>query len=210
MTDPGLRSRPMPRRRLTRDESKARTRAELMRAANRLFLRDGYAQTSLAAIAEEAAVTKGAVYSNFESKEDLFLALLRETGTEAAWYAPEDVARATGEDRGERAAAFGRYAAGERPSRRHIALFLELNAAALRSDRVRRWVVTHNAEFFDGFGAALAEALDLDVEEPRRLGLLAQSLYVGLMMHGAFDGDADESTFADAYRLLARYAAPRQ
>jgi AcrR family transcriptional regulator len=200
----------MPRRRLTRDESKARTRAELLRAANRLFLRDGYAQTSLAAIAEEAAVTKGAVYSNFDSKEDLFLAVLRETGAEAEWYAPEDVARATGEDSGERAATFGRYAAGVRPSRRHVALFLELNAAALRSERVRRWVVTHNAEFFDEFGAALADALELDVENPRRLGLLAQSLYVGLMMHGAFDGEADDSTFADAYRLLACYAPPRQ
>jgi AcrR family transcriptional regulator len=210
MTDPGVRSRPMRRRRLTRDESKARTRAELLRAANRLFLRDGYAQTSLAAIAEEAAVTKGAVYSNFESKEDLFLAIMREAGTEAAWYAPADVAQATGGDSVERAAAFGRYAAGVRPSRRHIALFLELNAAALRSDRVRRWVVTHNAQFFEQFGAALADALGLDVEDPGRLGLLAQSLYVGLMMHGAFDGGADDTTFADAYRLLAGIAPPQR
>src|SRR5687768_13706454 len=162
MTDSGVRSRPMRRRRLTRDESKARTRAELLRAANRLFLRDGYAQTSLAAIAEEAAVTKGAVYSNFESKEDLFLAEMREAGTEAEWFAPADVAQATGEDSAERAAAFGRYAAGVQPSRRHVALFLELNAAALRSDRVRRWVVTHNAQFFEQFGAELADALGLD------------------------------------------------
>jgi AcrR family transcriptional regulator len=200
----------MRRRRLTRDESKARTRAELLRAANRLFLRDGYAQTSLAAIAEEAAVTKGAVYSNFESKEDLFLAVMREAGTEAEWYAPENVAQAKGDDSGERAAAFGRYAAGVRPSRRHVALFLELNAAALRSDRVRRWVVTHNAQFFEQFGAELADALGIDVDDPARLGLLAQSLYVGLMMHGAFDGGADDAVFADAYRLLACLAAPQQ
>jgi AcrR family transcriptional regulator len=200
----------MPRRRLTRDESKARTRAELLRAANRLFLRDGYAQTSLAAIAEEAAVTKGAVYSNFESKEDLFLAVMREAGTESAWYAPEDVARATGGSSAERAEAFGRYAAGMRPSRRHVALFLELNAAALRSERVRKWVVEHNARFFETFGASLADALGLDDDDPRVFGLLAQSLYVGLMMHGAFDGDADEDTFAHAYRLLAGFAPPRE
>ena len=52
------------------------------------------------------------------------------------------------------------------------------------------------------FGPALADALGLDVEDPGRLGLLAQSLYVGLLTHGAFDGDADDSTFAEAYRLL--------
>src|SRR5687768_14502723 len=67
-----------PRRRLTREESKARTRQELLRAASRLFLRNGFVATSLADIAEEAGLTKGAVYSNFESKEDLFVAVLQE------------------------------------------------------------------------------------------------------------------------------------
>src|SRR5580765_1647639 len=99
----------MPRRRLTREESQARTRAELLRAAYRLFLRDGFVATSLAAIAEEAGVTKGAVYSNFESKEDLFLAMLQQAGGGAKWYAPDDVSRADGTDPAERAASFGRY-----------------------------------------------------------------------------------------------------
>jgi AcrR family transcriptional regulator len=204
MSPPDLRSQPMPRRRLTRDESQARTRAELLRAASRLFLRDGYAATSLAAIAEEAAVTKGAVYSNFESKEDLFLALLRERPAE--WYAPRDVSTAVGDEADDRAEAFGRYAAGRQPSRRHVALFLEMNAAALRSDRVRRWVATHNAEFFESLGSELAEALGVEVDDPGTLGLVTQSLYVGLTMHGAFDGGIDDDRFAEAYRLLAGLA----
>ncbi|MEY2426563.1 MAG: hypothetical protein QOI61_2135, partial [Actinomycetota bacterium] len=79
----------MARKRLTREESKAKTRQELIRAANRLFLRNGYVATSLANIAEEAALTKGAVYSNFESKEDLFLALLQEPDPE--WTGPHEV-----------------------------------------------------------------------------------------------------------------------
>jgi AcrR family transcriptional regulator len=193
----------MPRRRLTRGESQARTRAELLRAANRLFLRNGYAATSLAAIAEEAAVTKGAVYSNFENKEDLFLAVLREAGASEEAFAPRDVSGVEGPSAGDRAASFGRYASGRRPSRRHVALFLELNAAALRSDRVRRWVLEHNSAFFESFGTALADALGIDTDDPQHLGLVGQSLYVGLMMHGAFDGSADEETFAAAYRLLA-------
>jgi len=67
-----------PKKRLTREESKARTRSELLRAASRLFVRNGFVATSLSDIAEEAALTKGAVYSNFDSKEELFLALLQE------------------------------------------------------------------------------------------------------------------------------------
>jgi len=158
--------------RLTREESQARTRADLLRAANRLFLRDGYAATSLAAIADEAGLTKGAVYSNFASKDDLFLAVLQQAAENAEWYS---------------------YAAGSRPSRRHVALFLEMNAAALRSDRVRKWVAEHNREFFQAVGGLT--------------GLVAQSLYVGLLMHSAFDPDIDDATIEQAYELLATVAA---
>jgi AcrR family transcriptional regulator len=196
----------MPRRRYTRDESKARTRAELLRAANRLFLRDGYVATSLVAIAEEAGLTKGAVYSNFESKEDLFLAVLQEATADAKWYAPDDTSDLAGSTAAERAASFGRHVAGIRPSRRHVALFLELNAAALRSERLRRWVADNSAEFFDALGRTLADAIGVDAADPAAFGLIAQSLYVGLMTHGAFDGRIDESVFAYAYELLAAVA----
>ena len=63
-------------KRLTRAEQKAQTRAQLLGAADRLFEQQGYAATTLAQIAEEAGLTKGAVYSNFASKEELFLEML--------------------------------------------------------------------------------------------------------------------------------------
>lgn len=67
----------MPRRqRLRRDESQAQTREALLEAAARLFDAQGYSATSIADIAEEAGYTTGALYSNFSSKEDLFLSLL--------------------------------------------------------------------------------------------------------------------------------------
>jgi len=191
----------MVRKRLTREESKAKTRQELIRAANRLFLRNGYVATSLANIAEEAALTKGAVYSNFESKEDLFLALLQESDPE--WTGPHDTTTADGTDASAKAKSFGRYAASQRPSRRHVAMFLEMNAVAIRSDRMRKWVGTHNDRFFEQFGERLGQALGLDNADPKVLGLIAQSLYVGLLTHGAFDDDADDETFAKAYELLA-------
>jgi AcrR family transcriptional regulator len=190
------------RKRLTREESKAKTRQELLRAANRLFLRNGYVQTSLANIAEEAALTKGAVYSNFESKEDLFLALLQEPDPE--WTGPHDVAELPGKTRADKARNFGRYAVSQVPSRRHVALFLEMNAVALRSDRMRKWVSVHNDDFFEQLGARLQAELDLPGVDAKTLGFIAQSLYVGLVMHSGFNEATDEELFAQAYELLAR------
>ena len=62
--------------RLTRPQSQARTRERLLAAAREAFIRNGFARTSLEAIAEAAGFSKGAVYSNFESKDALFLELL--------------------------------------------------------------------------------------------------------------------------------------
>jgi AcrR family transcriptional regulator len=65
----------MTRTRLTRAESKARTRAMLLDAARQVFLERGYHRTSLEAVAEEAGFSIGAVYSAFASKADLFFAV---------------------------------------------------------------------------------------------------------------------------------------
>jgi AcrR family transcriptional regulator len=192
-----------PKRRLTREESKARTRADLLRAARRLFLRNGFVSTSLADIAEEAGLTKGAVYSNFASKEDLFLALL--AGDAERPYAaqedlaPSDTSVAAGSDVMARAQAWAEHLGGLNPSRRNVALFLEMNAFALRNDQIRTSVAEHNRQFFTDLGAALAEMLEEPDADHHALGMMAQSLYVGLMMHGAYTGELDEETFARAY-----------
>ncbi|MCL2532585.1 MAG: TetR/AcrR family transcriptional regulator [Nocardiaceae bacterium] len=62
--------------RLTRSESQARTRAEVLATARDLFLADGYAATSLEKVAETAGYSKGAVYSNFRGKKELCLEVL--------------------------------------------------------------------------------------------------------------------------------------
>lgn len=62
--------------RITRSERKARTREELLLAARTVFLRRGFHGATLDEIADEAGYTKGAVYSNFEGKDDLYLRLL--------------------------------------------------------------------------------------------------------------------------------------
>jgi AcrR family transcriptional regulator len=65
-----------PRKRLTRQESQARTRALLLEVAAGEFLAHGYSGTSLERIAELAGFSKGAVYGNFAGKDELCLAVL--------------------------------------------------------------------------------------------------------------------------------------
>lgn len=63
-------------RRLTRAESKERTRRRLLDAAARTFAQRGYTAASLEEIAEAAGFSVGAVYSNFDSKAALLAALM--------------------------------------------------------------------------------------------------------------------------------------
>ncbi|WCM24672.1 TetR/AcrR family transcriptional regulator [Paraburkholderia bryophila] len=64
--------------RLSREESRLQTRAQLLAAAKRLFVDRGFGATSLRDIATAAGYTQGAFYSNFASKEELFVELMRE------------------------------------------------------------------------------------------------------------------------------------
>jgi AcrR family transcriptional regulator len=63
-------------KRLTRQQSKLQTQERLLEAASQVFSRRGFDAASVDEIAEEAGYSKGAVYSNFASKEELFLTLL--------------------------------------------------------------------------------------------------------------------------------------
>jgi AcrR family transcriptional regulator len=71
-------SRSAGRSRLTRAQSKEQTRERLLGAARRVFVERGFHAATLDEVAEEAGHTKGAVYSAFESKADLFLAIFEE------------------------------------------------------------------------------------------------------------------------------------
>jgi AcrR family transcriptional regulator len=61
---------------LTPERRRAMTRQHLLEAAAIVFARNGLHGSTLDEVAATAGFTKGAVYSNFKSKEDLFLELL--------------------------------------------------------------------------------------------------------------------------------------
>jgi TetR/AcrR family transcriptional regulator, mexJK operon transcriptional repressor len=54
-------------------------KAAIVQAALRLFIRDGFARTSMDAIAEEAGVSKRTIYNHYSDKKTLFLSVIRET-----------------------------------------------------------------------------------------------------------------------------------
>jgi AcrR family transcriptional regulator len=73
-----------------------RTRDELVAAARRVFERDGYSSARVADIASEAGVAHGSFYTYFSSKQDAFLAVMRDVGAQFS----EAIAGPPGEVRG--------------------------------------------------------------------------------------------------------------
>lgn len=63
--------------RLTRQQSQAQTRQRLLDAAQALFIKKGFGATSVEHITLAAGYSRGAFYSNFSSKTQLFLELLK-------------------------------------------------------------------------------------------------------------------------------------
>jgi AcrR family transcriptional regulator len=68
--------RKTPPRRLTRAEEQARTRSRLLEAAAEVISQRGLDRATLDEMAAFAGLTKGAIYSNFASKDDVVVALI--------------------------------------------------------------------------------------------------------------------------------------
>ncbi len=189
--------------RVTRAESKERTRQRLLAEAQRLFRERGYAATSLEQIAAAAEVTKGAIYGHFASKEDLMISAL-----EAA-PAPDYSATLNDESRSlpERLAAYGRAVAAEQPGdTEELAVHLEFYAALLRSpDALQRYAGRRERRLQD-----LAEADDADdddlVAEARQVDawVIGQAMLVGLQVYKRLaPGLVTPELFERAFGLLA-------
>jgi AcrR family transcriptional regulator len=67
---------PAARRRFTQAERSARSRSALLESAARGLSRYGYGNLSLEQVAREAGYTRGALYHQFDDKEDLALAVI--------------------------------------------------------------------------------------------------------------------------------------
>ena len=189
--------------RVTRAESKERTRQRLLAEAQRLFRERGYAATSLEQIAEAAEVTKGAIYGHFASKEDLML-----TAMEAA--PSPDYSTTLGDEARplpERLAAYGRAVAADQPGdTEELAVYLEFYAALLRSpDALQRYASSRERRLQE-----LAEADDADDDDLAAAAsqvdawVIGQAMLVGLQIYKRLaPGLVTPELFERAFGLLA-------
>jgi AcrR family transcriptional regulator len=142
--------------RLTRAERQQQTRAELLAAAHRVFLRDGFHGASLAQIAEEAGYTFGAVYSNFQNKDDLFLAVLDAENQRRVPLHVEFLLDAPSVEEGLRASAreYAQYAQ-QHPG--WTAVYVEFWTHAARRPELRRKVAERHEQLLDTVTELLEE-----------------------------------------------------
>ena len=183
-----------PRQRLTRAEQQAKTRAALIDAARRVFLERGFAGASVKAIATEAGYTRGAFYSNFDSKEEVFVELIREQGyrkyAQLAMDSFDPSHRPGAREVGERLAAIQ----GDADVRWAFQLWFELIAQAGRDDELRQLA----ASFWTGNRALAAAAIGVLYQEagksppaePERLASALIALDIGLAIQHYVDPDA--------------------
>jgi AcrR family transcriptional regulator len=191
---------------MTRAERRAQTRAALLDAAARVFVDRGFAGASVEAIAAEAGYTRGAFYSNFATKEELFVALLQERGFELA----RSVAR---ESAGMAPGELGAYAAaihGHAVAEWMVRLLLEVLAHAGRDPETRRlaagfWSGTRDigAEQIRRHYAAAGREPPAD---PSEIASAFIALDIGLALQRYVDPDA---VSLDAYpRLFELLSGP--
>ncbi len=191
----------MPPQRLTREERKARTRAQLLEAAGELFRRQGFAATSLEQVAAEAGLTKGAVYAHFSSKVELFLSFVDEVEQRAGLEVFSDPAL-TYEERFRTA---GREIETLMPADPEEQAFaLELRAFALRNPRARRALAARLREQVEEVADLQSDGIEFDHRAAMQILAITQALVWGLgELRGLDPSFVPEGTFEMALALVA-------
>src|SRR5437660_5845766 len=179
--------------RLTREQSKANTRERLLVAARRVFARHGFHGASVEEIASEAGFSTGALYSNFDGKEDLFLVLMDREIDEHAREISDAVS--------ERASVSERATGGARQWMTMIErepevllLFMEFWAYGVRDPRVRPKVAARFAQVREVLTALIADSVrdfDLELDLPaEQLAIAIDALADGIARQQLADPEA--------------------
>lgn len=189
---------------------KAKTRASILEAAKAAFEREGYHGASLERIGAAAGFTKGAVYSTFESKADVMLALLE---GRAEWM-QSDLAEilAAAATPKEFVAAIARHnAARVAVERDWLAAVNEFVIVVGRDEKLRpRYADLHEVAV-----SAVADSIrtwsrrtgDRLAISPRRAATAVLALHKGLVLEGMISpAEPSEELFVEAQLALLRGA----
>jgi AcrR family transcriptional regulator len=196
---------------LSREEQVERNRRLVLEAARRVFLARGYVNATVDAIAEEAGFSKGVVYSQFESKADMFLALLEARISERA---AQNEQLAEQLDASQLAAAVPELAFALRraePEWPHLVLEFRVHAARV-PELNRRYAQLHErtVERLAGIFARVHERAGTTPRYPvRGLAELALAINVGTCLEQlANPGSADLPIPDIVAELVLATAAP--
>ena len=173
----------MATRRLTRAERREQTRDDLIAAADRCFVQGGFHATSLDQIAADAGYTKGAVYSNFASKEDLFFAVYERR---AASGGGADGRAVRGRPGGRARPHLGRHLGRRDRDDGWLAVFFEFWAHVIRHPELRgRFAAIHRRLQLPVAGALERVAAERGVELPVAalpLAVASGAMQIGLAL----------------------------
>ena len=182
------------------------TRSRLLAAAARVFARDGYDRATLDDISGEAGMTKGAVYWHFDSKADLFAALVDDYAERVAASDLDEAARAdTADDHARFARVLQSQLDRVRAEPSSSWLLLEFTRQA-RVPELRRRIASALSASRRGL-VELARGLSArgvisDVLAPEELGLVVSALLHGLILN--WQVAPDEVKLAELGPKLAR------
>jgi AcrR family transcriptional regulator len=197
--------------RLTRRESQKLTRVKLIESAERVFVRAGFDAASVEQIAEEAGFSRGAFYSNFESKDELFLELLDRRRLEA--QAALDGIFREKKDGNERFRAVRDWYAAQWRQRTWTVLRTEFNLRALRSRTLKKRLGVLWRQEVEAYSALLAqyflEAGLKPAENPQAIAVSLLAAAQGLGMLSLCGADpALASTIAESWKLAFDHLVP--
>jgi AcrR family transcriptional regulator len=143
---------------VARRTPRAEVRERILNAAADVFADQGFSGASIDAVAAAAGFTKGAVYSNFATKNELFFALMEARIDERVAAMREVVAAVR--DPTERTFALGEVlTAAMKNNDRWQLLFTEFWLRAMRDPQVREQWVTHRRQHHEQLTALVDEVL---------------------------------------------------
>jgi AcrR family transcriptional regulator len=179
--------------RMTREQSRANTRERLLTAARSAFARSGFRGASVDEIASEAGFSTGALYSNFDSKEDLFLALMeREIDEHAREIADAVGARDSMAERATGGAQQWMMMIDREPEL--LLLFMEFWAYGVRDPQVRPKMAERFAQMREVLTRLIVDGVrefDLELDIPaEQLAIAIDALADGIARQKLADPDA--------------------
>jgi AcrR family transcriptional regulator len=177
------------RRRLSRAEKREANRERILRAARKAFGARGFHGATIEQIADEAGLSNGAIYYNFASKGDLFLALLEERSEERLRHIHRSLTGGDGTTGGLREEA--RDATRSlKQNREWRLLVLEFTAYAARTPAIKPKLRAHERRFRSALAEILERHLggpDAAPMPPDKLALAASGIANGLALEELAD-----------------------